>query len=192
MQGLLLPAKGRGMSHMQPAGAEAHLDGLSAAEIAGLQEWSARVAGANISARTLLATDYLNHFNEIVMLVEMLPDMPDMLEECRLWEPKSYPQFVGESTFSDRDLAVEAYEHVPAKFRLPFEDTIAHFEGIVARILATIDAAGGAEADPELLQVKCGAAVAAMQDLIGVANSIIHGEVRVLSQGEIDDYLAMV
>jgi hypothetical protein len=180
------------MSHMQTAGAETHLEGLSPVELAGLQEWSARVAGANISARTLLATDYLNHLNEIVMLVEMLPDMPDMLDECRLWEPKTYPRFVGESTFSDRDLAVAAYEHVPAKFRLPFEDAIAKFDSIVTRILDAIEAAGGVEAQPELLQVKCGAAVAAMQDLIGVANGVIHGEVRALSQGEIDDYLAAV
>ena len=42
-----------------------------------------RVKGSNIDETTLLATDYLNHFNEIVMLLEMVPDMPEMLEEVK-------------------------------------------------------------------------------------------------------------
>jgi len=35
----------------------------------------ARVAGKNINEKTLLATDYLNHFNEIIMLIELVPDL---------------------------------------------------------------------------------------------------------------------
>ena len=46
-------------------------------------EWQQKVEGTNISSTTLLATDYLNHFNEIVMLLEMVPDMPDMIEDCK-------------------------------------------------------------------------------------------------------------
>jgi hypothetical protein len=48
-----------------------------------------RIAGTNINAQTLLATDYLNHFNEIAMLLEMVPDMNDMLDEAKAWQPKS-------------------------------------------------------------------------------------------------------
>ena len=69
--------------------------------------------GANISEKTLLSTDYLNHFNEIVMLIEMVPDMPDMIEDCRLWHPKSYQQHFRDSGFSEKELAIEAYDHVP-------------------------------------------------------------------------------
>ena len=58
-------------------------------ERAAFEEFAAKVDGTNISAQTLLATDYLNHFNEIVMLLDMIPDMPDMVEECKLWQPKS-------------------------------------------------------------------------------------------------------
>ena len=38
-----------------------------------------RARGSNVNEQTLLATDYLNHFNEVVMLLEMQPDMPDMI-----------------------------------------------------------------------------------------------------------------
>ena len=37
---------------------------------------AARLRAANINPRTGLATDYLNHFNEAIMLLEMIPDMP--------------------------------------------------------------------------------------------------------------------
>ena len=118
--------------------------------------WQKKVEGTNISSTTLLATDYLNHFNEIVMLLEMVPDMPDMIEDCKEWAPKSYQEHFRESAFSDRELAIEAYEHVPAKFRQPFEETIEHLNTIVGHAISqleTIIETG----DDELLRVTAGA-----------------------------------
>jgi hypothetical protein len=37
----------------------------------------AQLVGANINPTTWLATDYLNHFNEAIMLLEMLPCAPE-------------------------------------------------------------------------------------------------------------------
>ena len=37
------------------------------------------VEGSTINGTTLLSTDYLNHFNEFVMLLDLIPDMPDHL-----------------------------------------------------------------------------------------------------------------
>ena len=39
-------------------------------------EFCARAKGTNVNDRTLLATDYLNHVNEIIMLLELVPDAP--------------------------------------------------------------------------------------------------------------------
>ena len=44
--------------------------------------YSASAQGTNIDPQTLLATDYLNHFNEIVMLLELIPDMPECFEDA--------------------------------------------------------------------------------------------------------------
>jgi hypothetical protein len=52
---------------------------------------AARLRAANINPRTGLATDYLNHFNEAIMLLEMIPDMPECAEDFLLWYPLSYP-----------------------------------------------------------------------------------------------------
>ena len=61
-----------------------------------------QVKGTNIIEQTLLATDYLNHFNEIVMLLEMVPDMPEIIEEAKEWTPKSYTDHFDDSTFTER------------------------------------------------------------------------------------------
>ncbi len=61
------------------------------------------VSGSNINEQTLLATDYLNHFNEVVMLIEMIADMPECLEDAKAWAPKSYQDHFRDSNFSDRD-----------------------------------------------------------------------------------------
>ena len=49
----------------------------------------ARLHGTNINEQTLLATDYLNHFNEIVMTWEMVPDFLDLWDEVKDWRPIS-------------------------------------------------------------------------------------------------------
>ena len=61
----------------------------------------AQVKGKNINEQTLLATDYLNHFNEIVMLIEMVPDMPECLDDILEWTPKSYTQHFEDSSFTE-------------------------------------------------------------------------------------------
>ena len=53
---------------------------------------AARLRAANINPRTGLATDYLNHFNEAIMLLEMIPDMPECFEDFLGWQPLSYAE----------------------------------------------------------------------------------------------------
>lgn len=90
------------------------------------------VGGTNINEQTLLATDYLNHFNEVVMLIEMIADMPECLEDAKAWAPKTYQDHFRDSNFSDRELAVQAYEHVPERYRVPFEQVVAGLNRVVA------------------------------------------------------------
>src|SRR6478672_3344909 len=71
---------------------------------------AARLRAANINPRTGLATDYLNHFNEAVMLLEMIPDIPECSEDFLQWTPLSYAEHFTASNFRARDLAIEAYE----------------------------------------------------------------------------------
>ena len=52
---------------------------------------AAELAAANINPQTGLATDYLNHFNEAVMLLDMIPDVPDCVQDFMEWRPLAYP-----------------------------------------------------------------------------------------------------
>jgi len=70
----------------------------------------ARLAAANINPKTGLATDYLNHFHEAIMLLDILPHTPECIVELIGWEPLSYPEHFAASPFKDRELAIAAYE----------------------------------------------------------------------------------
>lgn len=152
------------------------------------EDWQRRVAGTNISAKTLLATDYLNHFNEIIMLLGMVADMPELLEDCRFWQPKSYPDHFRESGFSDRELAIAAYAHVPDRYLRPFEETIEQMNAVVETALVLCEGAAG---EPPVLADKAQTAVSVLQKLQDHASAIIHGSEHTMNQAEIDRLLGL-
>lgn len=100
------------------------------------------LAAANISPRTGLATDYLNHFNEVAMLIGMLSDMPEAAEDVLAWQPCSYGEHFRRSGFRDRDLAIEAFECIEPHTRAGFEDALLHAECAVRDVQARLRAGG--------------------------------------------------
>src|ERR1700743_1454020 len=82
---------------------------------------SARLRAPNINPRTGLATDYLNHFNEAVMLLEMIPDMPECVEDFLAWQPLSYAEHFMASNFKAKDLAIKAYNAADSRIRAEFD-----------------------------------------------------------------------
>ncbi|MDE0942747.1 MAG: hypothetical protein OSB58_09970 [Alphaproteobacteria bacterium] len=146
------------------------------------------LADTNVNTVTFLATDYLNHFNEIVMLLEMIPDMPDILEEAQEWRPKTYPQHFCDSGLSDNELTIEAYENAPEAFREPFDETIERMNKVVIKGIENIAAAMDSTR-PEELAAAAATASRLLQRLVDVASAIIHGDTPKLEQDEIDDLL---
>ena len=63
----------------------------------------------NINPATGLSTDYLNHFTEAIMVLEIAALMPDCLDDLRAWRPKTYSEHFSSSRFSDRDVVIAAY-----------------------------------------------------------------------------------
>src|SRR6266404_8073574 len=86
------------------------------------QARAAELRAANINPRTGLATDYLNHFNEAIMLLEMIHDMPECAEDFLTWSPLSYCEHFMASNFKARDLAIEAYESADSRVRTEFDN----------------------------------------------------------------------
>src|ERR1700748_2984216 len=107
------------LSHMSPAAPPA----AKSSHPAGIDEArAAKLRAANINPRTGLATDYLNHFNEAIMLLEMVPDMPECAEDFLDWQPLSYNEHFHASNFNARDLAIESYESADAIVRAEFDN----------------------------------------------------------------------
>lgn len=105
-----------------------------------------RLQGTNIHPTSLLATDYLNHFNEVMMLLEMAIDMPDMLEDAADWKPKTYVQHYQDSQLGEKDLAIEAYAASAPQYREPFDALVGELNEMV---LSTVEKANKAKDDPE-------------------------------------------
>ena len=89
------------------------------------EEYRQKVAGTNIDQRSLLSTDYFNTFNSVVMLLDMLPDAPELLEEMEQWQFYDYIGHFKASGLDFADLAIEAYPHSPPELRQAFERKIA-------------------------------------------------------------------
>ena len=93
---------------------------------------AAQLRAANINPRSGLATDYLNHFNEAIMLLEMIPDMPECAEDFLSWRPLSYCEHFMASNFRARDLAIEAYDAADAKIRAEFDQVTDNMTAILS------------------------------------------------------------
>src|SRR5246127_4128188 len=114
-----------------PAAQPAQKDSVAAAENSAR---AARLRAANINPRTGLATDYLNHFNEAVMLLEMIPDMPECAEDFLAWRPLSYAEHFTASNFKARDLAIAAYESADARIRAEFDNVTSTMTSILTAV----------------------------------------------------------
>ncbi|MDA5193726.1 hypothetical protein [Govanella unica] len=136
--------------------------------------WRDRLSGTNINPDTLLATDYLNHFNEAVMILDLVAEMPDCLEDIIDWAPKSYQEHFAHSHFQHKALAVEAYAHAPAARRAALEAVI---DDLNLLILCTISeaAVGLSEGAPDTIHATVSAAASQLRELIAKASRIING-----------------
>lgn len=102
---------------------------------------AAELRAANINPRTGLATDYLNHFNEAIMLLEMVPDMPECAEDFLGWQPLSYAEHFTASNFKARDLAIEAYNTADVRIRTAFDNITSAMTSILTAVGAAMQEA---------------------------------------------------
>ncbi len=137
-----------------------------------------RLQAANINPQTGLATDYLNHFNEIIMMLELLPTMPDCMDDVLEWGPLSYTEHFEHSVFADRDLAVEAYRNAKADVKRHFESLVHDIDGQIISIQALVASAD--LADPAV-QYDLNTRIAEeLRPRLDQASAIIHGTAKEL------------
>lgn len=147
-----------------------------------------RLIGSNVNPVSFLATDYLNHFNEVLMLFEMGADMPDMLDELLDWEPKSYVDHFKDSSIADKDLAIEAYNLCPTEFKSPFDAITQRMNDIITISLASAIDLRDQGKMGELAEF-ISTAMRRMHRTQDVMSAVIHGDTGSLNQENVDSLL---
>jgi hypothetical protein len=131
-----------------------------------------RFDGTNINPVTGLATDFLNHFNEAIMLLELLPSAPDCKEDVLAWRPMSYREHFEASHFKHRDLAIAAYEVADPVFRRQLDEIADQMNQILT---ATRDGLEG-DVSHETIRSLAEATAHWLRPLVARAGAVINGE----------------
>jgi hypothetical protein len=130
-----------------------------------------RLARANINPITGLATDYLNHFNEAIMLLEMLSAMPECADDFLAWRPLTYCEHFAASNFKERELAIEAYEVADPAARYQLDELADTMNGILT---ATRDALE-LQLSPRAAGTLAAQAAAWLKPMVARAGAVING-----------------
>jgi hypothetical protein len=126
----------------------------------------------NINPVTGLASDYLNHFNEAITLLEMLSSSPDCLDDFLAWRPASYREHFAASRFKGRDMAIAASDAADPNLR----GSLDALAGTMTTMLEAICAALHANMPPEAAGRIARAAAARLKPLIARAGAVINDE----------------
>jgi hypothetical protein len=147
---------------------------------------AALLRAANINPRTGLATDYLNHFNEAVMLLEMIPDIPDCAEDFLAWTPLSYAEHFTATNFKARDLVIEAYEQADRDIRARFDQLTKTMTDILLAVGAAMR-----EATQDSTRAKLADQAAGwVKPLVAQVGGVINGDFEIEAvpdQAEVDE-----
>lgn len=149
------------------------------------EDYQKKVEGTNIDARSLLSTDYFNTFNSVIMLFDMLPEMPDLLEEIDQWEFHTYIQHFEFSGLDFAPLAIDAYGHAPPELRKSFEHKIEGMRVLLEESIHTLHCLIDInETHTFALFAKQTAEL--LRTLVAEGSSIVHGHDSTMDQGKID------
>lgn len=133
---------------------------------------SPRLDDANINPATGLATDYLNHFNEAIMLLDMLSSCPDCREDFLGWRPMSYREHFAASRFNGRAMAIAAYDAADPALR----DRLDRLAGTMTAVLEATRAAMGSDLPPEAAGRLANRVAARLKPLVARAGAVINGD----------------
>ena len=163
------------LRHMANSDDVSREDIVAAFRSAMIGHFRSHVPGTNINEATLIASDYLNHFHELVMLLEAIGAEPkEFADDLLSWRPLTYEEHFSESGFRDKNLAIAAYRRAPPRIRARFDEAVARLHGEALTIVGDVAAElGNGNAR---LGKTCEQAAQRLRVLIDEANAIANGE----------------
>ncbi len=130
------------------------------------------------SANSGLANDYLNIFNEVVMLIDVLPSMPEAMDDLIAWKASSYQDYFNNSKLEGHELAVQAYETMDPDLRKQFEDLVGQLDSSATAAVAALRIHNRRKgtSDPDGLKALCERNSSALHELLRMARNLVdHG-----------------
>ena len=124
-----------------------------------------------INPLTGLSTDYLNHFTEVVMMLEMAGAIPEYLDDLKAWRPKTYVEHFKLSAFSGRDAVIGAYQAADPARRRALDEAAATLNSVLAALRDTVVQHIAAPT----VQVLARRTLAGLQPLIADVAAVING-----------------
>jgi hypothetical protein len=117
-----------------------------------------------------LSTDYLNRYGEALMLLEMVPMDPGIVDDLKAWRAMGYREHFEASQLRCTDSALAAYEQLVPSSRQSFESLCTSMNRLISTVTALL-----AELPPEqdatpIVDVASGA----LRRLIGRATQFIN------------------
>ena len=97
-------------------------------------------AAALVNPQSGIANDYLNHFNEILLLIENLPALlPEMVDEIVAWKPVGYREYFEKSPLPGSKETLKIYDSLDEAFRRDFDYMIELLDKIVLHSIDIIN-----------------------------------------------------
>lgn len=133
-------------------------------------------AMALVNPASGLANDFLNVYNEILMLIELLPAMPELADDIAAWRPASYRAYFMQSRLPGSDEALSKYAMLEPSFRAIFEASVEQLaEGGVAAVQAITEAVSfGAKDGGQQIADLCASCVAHLRRLLDSTEQMVN------------------
>jgi hypothetical protein len=128
--------------------------------------------GLIINPKTGLSTDYLNHFSEAIMILEMLPALPEAIDDFRAWRPRSYIEHFAASNFRNREAAIACYHAANPEIRQAFDQLADTMNAILTTTRDLLATGNMAVAVKPLAE----SALAWLRPLVARAGMVINGK----------------
>lgn len=127
-----------------------------------------------VNPTTGLANDYLNVFNEILLVLEFLPSMPEMTDEVLAWQPRGYCEYYEQSSLPGARQALQAYDRVDPQMRRRFEAVLARLNDIVVQAQRKLAEESGRPEYPDSIAKSCEQTADAMRVGLSYVSRLIN------------------
>jgi hypothetical protein len=126
--------------------------------------------GALASACAGLSNDFLNHYSEVLMLIEMAACDPSIADDLAEWQPLGYRAYFAASELRRASAALAAYDALPQARRQAFEKLVAAMDSLA--VMAVFALQPPSASDDALVVVQ--ETVPALRELIAKAAAFLN------------------